>query len=282
MAMRMLLALLLAAGLTAAEDRELTAYSLAEVDGLLQSFKQTYKNRKAPQEDAISAIIDMKKAYRFLDSKGTDATKEELKATRSIIAMIGKKGLFVRKRPQVALECARVLGEIGDLSAAGYMRKWMEKVLDEKSPNASWVEYGFQSLAWIGSQDRRTLDLMLDYATKGRHSDSQVTSAAIKACYQWRHFEGKDRKIFFNKITVYVGGLYNSMRGGEAKRRAVYERRYNAVKSDAMITLKELAGDGTTFRNPAEAQKWWNDNKKRRWEAYTGPRFRAKKKKDAP
>jgi len=278
MAMRTLIALLFAAGLTAAEDKELTAYSLVEVDGLLQTFKQTYKNQRAPQEDAISAIIDMKKAYRYLDSKGEEATKEELKAKKDIITMIAKRGLFVRKRPQVALECARVLGEIGDPAAGGHLRKWMEKVLDEKSPNASWVEYGFQSLAWIGAQDRRTLDLMLNYATKGRHSEPQVTAYAIKACYQWRHLDAKHRKTFFNKITGYVGSLYSSMRGGEAKKRAVYEQRYNAVKSDALIALKELAGDGTTFKNPGEAQKWWNNNKKRRWEDYTGPRFRAKKK----
>ncbi|MHC4134339.1 MAG: hypothetical protein ACYTDU_06200 [Planctomycetota bacterium] len=278
MATRLLLALLLAAGLTWAEEKELTAYSLVEIDGLLQTFKQTYKNKKAPQEDAISAIIDLKKAYRYLASKGTEITKEEEKAQRDIISMIAKKGLFVKKRAQVALECARVLGEIGDPAAAGPMRKWMERVLDQKSPNASWVEYGFQSLAWIGAEDSRTLDLMLDYATKGRHQESQVTAYAIKACSQWRHLEGKTRKVFFNKITLYVGGLYSNMRGGDANKRSVYEQRYNAVKTDAMTALKELAGDGTTFRDPEQAQKWWNDNKKRRWEDYTGPRFRIQKK----
>jgi hypothetical protein len=276
MATRLLLALIFAAGLTWAEEKELTVYTVVEIDGLLQSFKQTYKNKKAPEEDAISAIIDLKKAYRYITSKGEEATKEELKAKKDIISMIAKKGLFVRKRPQVTLECARVLGEIGDPAAANYMRKWMERVLDEKSPNASWVEYGFQSLAWIGSTDRRTLDLMLDYATKGKHQETQVTAYAIKAVYQWRHFDGKTRKLFFNKINMYVGGLYNQMRGGDAKKRAVYEQRYNAVRNDAMAALKELAGDGTSFKNPEEAQKWWNDNKKRRWEEYIGPRFRSK------
>jgi hypothetical protein len=66
------------------------------------------------------------------------------------------------------------------------------------------------------------------------------------------------------------------MRGGDANKRAVYEQRYNAVKNDAMTALKELAGDGTTFKDPTEAQAWWNDNKKRKWEDYTGPRFRKK------
>jgi len=276
MATRLLLALLLAAGLSPAEDKELTAYSLPEIDGLMQSFRQTYKKKDAPQEDAISSVIDLKKAYRYLASKGEAATKEEQKAQKNIILLIAKKGLFVRDRPQVALECARVLGEIGDQAAAPHMRKWMEKVLDQKSPNASWVEYGFQSLAWIGAQDSRTLDLMLDYATKGKHPEPQVTSYAIKACYQWRHLAAKDRKNFFNKINMYVGGLYSSMRGGDANKRVVYEQRYNAVKNDAMAALKELAGDGTTFKNPAEAQTWWNNNKKRKWADYTGPRFRKK------
>lgn len=276
MATRLLVALVLAAGFTVAEDKDLTAYTVSEVEDLMQSFKQTYKNKNAPQEDAISAVIDLKKAYRYIASKGDEATKEELKAQKNIITLIAKRGLFVKKRPQVALECARVLGEIGDPAAAGHMRKWMEKVLDQKSPNASWVEYGFQSLAWIGAQDSRTMDLMLDYATKGKHPEPQVTSYAIKACYQWRHLDGKARKTFFNKINMYVGGLYNSMRGGDANKRVVYEQRYNAVKNDALTALKELAGDGTTFKNPAEAQSWWNDNKKRKWADYTGPRFRKK------
>jgi hypothetical protein len=276
MATRLLLALFFAAGLTWAEDKDLTAYSLVEIDGLLQSFKQTYKNKKAPEEDAISAIIDLKKAYRYLASKGAEITKEEEKAQKNIIGMIAKKGLFVKKRPQVALECARVLGEIGDMSASGYVRKWMEKVLDQKSPNASWVEYGFQSLAWIGAEDSRTIDLMLDYATKGKHSETQVTAYAMKAVSEWRHLDRRVRKLFFNKINMYVGSLYSSMRGGDAKKRAVYEQRYNAVKNDALATLKALAGDGTTFKSPEEAQTWWNNNKKRKWEDYVGPRFRKK------
>jgi len=225
MATRLLLALLLAAGLSWSQDKELTAYSLVEIDGLLESFKQTYKNKKAPQEDAISALIDLKKAYRYLNSKGTEITKEEEKARKDIISMISKKGLFVRKRPQVALECARVLGEMGDMAASGSMRKWMEKVLDKRSPNQSWVEYGFQSLAWIGAEDSRTIDLMLDYATKGKHQETQVTAYAIKACAQWRHLEGKTRKRFFNKINMYVGGLYSNMRGGDENKRYLYERR---------------------------------------------------------
>ncbi len=276
MATRLLLALFFAVGLTWAEDKDLTAYSLPEIDGLMQSFKETYKNKKAPEEDAISTVDNLKKAYRYLDSKGLEKSKQEAKAQKDIITLLSKKGLFVKKRPQVALECARVLGEIGDMAAAGQMRKWMEKVLDQKSPNASWVEYGFQSLAWIGAEDSRTFDLMLDYATKGKHSETQVTAYAIKAIAQWRHIDGKMRKTFFNKINMYVGGLYSNMRGGDANKRAVYEQRYNAVKSDAMATLKELAGDGTTFKNPEEAQKWWNDNKKRKWAEYVGPRFRGK------
>ncbi|MHC4547443.1 MAG: hypothetical protein ACYTEZ_01590 [Planctomycetota bacterium] len=273
-----LLTLLLAAGPARAQDKELTAYSVAEIEGLLQTFKQTYKNRKTPEEDAISALADLKKAYRYIAWKGDDATKEEQKAQQKIVTLVARKGLFVKKRPLVALECARVLGEIGDPDAGPDLRKWMERILDEKAVNTQWVEYGFQSLAWIGPQDSRTLDFVLSYATKGKHSDIGVASQAIKACYQWRRLDGKMRKQFFNKITGYVGGLYSNMRGGEAKYRATYEQRYNAVKSDALAALKELAGDGTVFTNPQEAQTWWNENKKRKWEEYIGPRFRKRKK----
>ena len=152
---------------------------------------------------------------------------------------------------------------------------------DRIGPHVESVEYGFQSLAWIGSQDRRTLDLILDYATKGKHPDMSVAANALRACYQCKSLDKKMRMEFFKKINGYLGGLYSSMRGGDAKKRATYEQRYNAVKEDGLTALRELAGDGTVFKDPAQARTWWNDNKKRKWEPYTGPRFRDKAKKDA-
>jgi len=151
-----------------------------------------------------------------------------------------------------------------------------------KNPLA--VEHGFQSLAWIGKEDKGTLDLVLDYASKGKHPDNTVAAQAIKACYQWRHLDGKTRKEFFEKICMYLEGLHSGMTGGDPKRRSSYETRYKAVENEGKDCLREL-GDGTAFADPKAARAWFNDNKKGKWEDYTGPRFRkaaapAEKEKD--
>ena len=63
-----------------AQEKALTPYSLVEVKDLLDLFKSTYKKKKVPQEDAINLIDGLKDAYRYFDSKGDEAPKEEIKA----------------------------------------------------------------------------------------------------------------------------------------------------------------------------------------------------------
>jgi hypothetical protein len=226
----------------------------------------------------------LKKAYRYLDRprpEGEEPTKDEHARMKDIVSAIAKTGLSVRTkgREQVSLECARVLGEIGDESAAKYLKKWLEQVCDEKSPHPSWVEFGFQSLAWIGPDDSGTQDLILKYASTGRHPDMTVASHALRACYLYRELDGKTRKEFFNKVLGYVNGLYSGWQSGDPKAKATYEQRYNAVKDNGLKALEELAGDGQKFDTPVKAMDWWNENKKSKWETYYGPRERERRAK---
>ena len=105
-----------------------------------------------------------------------------------------------------------------------------------------------------------------------------MASHAIAAAGNWRHLKGKTRKELFDKILGYVGGLYSNSKGGDPKKRGSFEKRYKAVEEAALQTLSELAGVETPFKDPPEAQSWWKDNKKSRWEDYVGPTYR---KKDA-
>jgi hypothetical protein len=246
-----------------------------EILNFIETFESTYKNKDLPQEDAVATLANLKNAYNFLKSKGDARTKEELKLQKDIVALIAKKGLFARKRALVNLHCAQTLGELGDPEGAAPLAKWLEGILEEKSPNPQSVEHGFQSLAWIGPQDSTTIELVLDYATKGKHLDSNVAMHAIKACAQWRELDGKTRKDFFDKISMYLQGLHSKWKGGDAKQRGTYEQRYKAVETDGLNALAEFAGDGTRFEDPDKARSWFNDNKRRKWETYIGPRFRA-------
>jgi hypothetical protein len=153
---------------------------------------------------------------------------------------------------------------------------WMENtVLDAKSPNPQWVEYGFRSMAWIGGQDKSTLDLLRSYAT-GKHVDIGVASQALAAVYQWRELSGKNRQELFDKILGYLGSLHSNSIGGDPKKRATYAKRWNTVKDEGLKALRMLSGESKGFADPAAARDWWKDNKRRRWDTYVGPKFRKK------
>jgi len=246
-----------------------------EIQNFLDTFDQTYKNKDLPQDDAVSTLANLKNAYDFLKNKGDEQTKDEAKLQKDIVERIARKGLFARKRPLVNLKCAEILGELGDQDGAAPLVKWLEGILKDKAPNPQAVEYGFQSLAWIGPPDNRTMEMVLDYASKGKHPDNTVAAQAIKACYQWRELDQKTRKDFFDKICMYLQGLYSGAHGGDPKLRSTYEARYKAVETEGLEALKELSTDGTKFDTPEKARAWFNDNKKHKWEKYVGPRFRA-------
>ncbi|MFI5403098.1 MAG: hypothetical protein ACHQ1G_09190 [Planctomycetota bacterium] len=252
---------------------EVVSFNDAEIQGFLDTFDATYKNKDLPQEDAVATLANLKGAYAYLKSLGETRTKEQTKLQKDIVDHV-KKGLNAKKRALVNLECAKVLGELGDPDGAKPLVRWLEIELDEKSPNPQSIEYGFLALAYIGPDDKQTLDLVLSYATKGKHQDNSVAANAIRACYNWRELDGKTRKDFFDQICMYLTGLHSQVKGGDPKNRATYEARYKAVEADGREALREL-GDGTTvFDEPDKARAWFNENKKQKWEKYVGPRFR--------
>lgn len=259
-------------------EDELIPYSAEEVEALIETFLDTYKDKDVPEGDAVSVLADLKKAWRYLESRGKHRTREEEKLQKKVISLISKRGLFVRKRPWVSLECARILGELGAAEADDDLRKWLKEVLDERSPDLRWVECGFQSLAWIGAQDSESLDLVLDYASKGKHRDSSVASMALRACYEWHHLEPKVRERLFGEILDYLLGLWGGAKDGRAK----YEERYDTVREEGLRCLEQLAGDGSEFANPLEADEWKKTHEEMEWQPYTGPRFRAREDKNSP
>lgn len=252
---------------------EEVTFTEVEIQNFLATFADTYKNKDLPQEDAVSTLANLTSAYAFLKAKGDQRTKEELKLQKDIVDHV-RRGLTARKRGLVNIECAKVLGELGDPDGAAPLMKWLEGVLEDKSPNPQAIECGFLALAYIGPDDKATLEFVLDYASKGKHQDNTVAANAIKACYQWRELDQKWRKEFFDKICMYVHGLHSKATGGDPKQRATYDKRYKDVETDSKDALREL-GDGTTnFDDPGKARLWFNDNKKQKWEKYIGPKFR--------
>jgi hypothetical protein len=257
------------------KEKELVTYSLVEIKDLMANFKATYKTKKAQEEDAVNVLTGLKDAYRYLDSKGEEATKDEIKAKKAITKLVSR-GLFARNRALVNVECARALGVMGDPDSGKQLLKWMDGVvLDAKAPNSDWVEYGFRSMAWVGGTKGESLDFVRSYAT-GKHVEITVAAQALMAIEQWRRLPGKVRKEFFNKINQYMGGLYSAMRGSDAKKRGEAESKYNAIKDNGLSVLTQLAGVNKPFTDPDGANAYWKENKRRKWEDYIGPKFRKK------
>lgn len=273
---RTLLAAALIAAVTSAQD--LTPYSIAEIDGFMGSFKRDSKNKKTPEADANTSAIELGKAYKYLrhkEEKG-EATPDEIKYKTKIVKAIAA-GLKLRGRPLVTLQCAQTLGEIGDMGAAKPLAKWMENVvLDAKSPNPQWVEYGFVAMARIGAQDSSSIDLVVKYAG-GKHPDTSVAPLAMKAAYHWRELSGKNRRLLYDKILQNLQGQWSLSRGSDAKKRGAAEKRYNLMKAEGLKALFELSGHDKAFKDPSEATEFWKLYKRKKWEPYVGVEFRAQK-----
>lgn len=288
--MRILLALtlvLFAGRLAAARPEEAggqaaTAYTPEEIERYLGTFNATYKDRKQPEEDAISVLADLHKAYHFLDTleKEGKSTPDTEKLKKRIVTDV-IKGLKARERPLVTLECVKTLGDMGDRRASKDLLSWLDKpVLDSKSPNPQWVEEGFKALAYTGEDDDATIKFVIGYAT-GKHVDETVPGLVLGAIPEWRHLDGKVRKELFERVLGYVGGLHSMQNKGGAEGAKAKER-YERVKENGMRALTLLSGSETPLKDPVGAREWFSEHKKGFWEDYVGPKFRAKPEEKKP
>ena len=104
-----MLAAILLAGVFASAQ-ELTPYSVEEVEDFLGVFKTNYKNKKMPQDDAVSVLENLLNAHKYIASRQAkgEASKDEIKAKKKIVKYVAL-GLKARKRELVTLTCAKVL-----------------------------------------------------------------------------------------------------------------------------------------------------------------------------
>jgi hypothetical protein len=259
------------------------SYTNEEIKNLTSQFKSLAKDRKQPEDDAITSLGELVQAYEFLGKKGDQATKDEQKVQKSIIDAMAW-GLKRRKRPQVNLECAKALGRLGDKGGTKALVKWMDgTVLDSKTPNPEWVEYGFMALANIGDEGA-ALDLIYDYGPKARHIDYSVADKALGAVPYWKKLSAKNRKELYNKILMQIQSLDSGRRQGGNKQRIMQER-FDRVKINGFKALQELAGESKPFANVTKATDWWKTNKGGKWQDFIGLNHRKKvtpKPKDKP
>ncbi len=250
------------------------SYTPEEIKNLTSQFKSLAKDRKQPEDDAITSLGELVQAFEYLAKKGDETSKEDKKLQKSIIDSLAW-GLKRRKRPQVNLECAKALGRLGDKGGNKALVKWMDgTVLDAKAPNPEWVEYGFMALASIGDEGS-ALDLVFDYGPKGRHLDYSVADKALGAIPYWKKLSAKNRKELFKKVLMQIQSL-DSGRRQSGNRQRIYQERFDRVKINGFKALQELAGEAKPFAGVAKATDWWKANKGGKWQDFVGLNHRKK------
>ena len=250
------------------------SYTAEEIKNLISQFKSLAKDRKQPEDDAITSLGELVQAYEYLGKRGDEATKDEKKLEKSIIDSLAW-GLKRRKRPQVNLECAKALGRLADKGGNKALVRWMDgTVLDVKTPNPEWVEYGFMALASIGDEGS-ALELIFDYGPMGRHVDYSVADKALGAIPYWKKLSAKNRKELYKKVLMQIQSL-DSGRRQSGNRQRTYQERYDRVKINAFKVLQELAGEAKPFADVKKATEWWKTNKGGKWQDYVGLNHRKK------
>jgi hypothetical protein len=144
------------------------------------------------------------------------------------------------------------------------------------------VEKRFESMAWIGGENKAVLELVRAYAT-GKHQETTVAAHALKGVIEWRMLPGKDRREFFEKILMYLQGLQSQAHGTDQRIKGAAEQKFNTVKDNGVEALSQLSGEATKFADVDAAIEWWKEGKKKRkWDDYVGPRFRGAKPEAKP
>ena len=68
------------------------SYTAEEIKNLISQFKSLAKDRKQPEDDAITSLGELVQAYEYLGKKGDEATKDEKKLEKNIIDSVAYDG----------------------------------------------------------------------------------------------------------------------------------------------------------------------------------------------
>ena len=115
-----------------------------------------------------------------------------------------------------------------------------------------------------GSADPKAADTLIQ---KMRDTDDSVKAAAIEAAGQFRYARLSVRKELFEAVLgVYVPtwNLKESINPDHKKERQRAAKRWELIAKPSEASLQLLSNK--TQEDPPAWRKWWNENKKKKWE----------------
>ncbi|GEM_PF-1429204 len=243
-----------------------------KIPALLKDLAGVVKERKGERdEEGIRLLDDLADRFPKLNPK-----------QRKLVLKGVAKVLSARRKPTkvgLLLAASEALSGFGEDGA-----KALAKVVkDRRFRDKEWMLFRAQVVRHLGKPaSDAQVKLLLELALRDRFD--QVRVAAGEALGHYAKKKEKLRKEIAGKLIKEMSAIYNQSRANldpVDQTRKIYEDRYAAIQDSWMRTLAKLTGQ--SFREPLLWERWFNNNKKKRWDKHgwggPGPGVRKKKSK---
>lgn len=161
---------------------------------------------------------------------------------------------FATNRNEVQIRAAQMLGNLGKPGATVLLKVFMDRKLqkDEK------IQVYYAVIRGLGlTQDVRAMKVLLKLL---KNKSNVVIVAGAEALANFSEAKGVVRKEIAGEM---IKLLASAASGAQDPRKTAQVEKYNVISAPFNNTLQAL-----TSASPGNAQawqKWFNDNKKRRW-----------------
>ena len=169
------------------------------------------------------------------------------------------------KRPPEVMEAAFVaLKGIGSRKVTRSLIALFKHSRLKKDPR---VRMGIL-IALSGSADPKAVDEITD---RMRDPDDHVVGAAVEAAGAYRYASVAIRKELFKSVVGVYEPTWNmkeSIKPDQKTQRQRAERKWEIIAKPSERSLRLLSN--TTQEDPPAWRRWWNKNKRKRWEELEG------------
>lgn len=203
------------------------AQALAIIDTLLKEFPESGKKDRKAIVKGISASL-----------------KKKRKAT--------KEGVVDNK---LHIASATALGRMGPESVKGLIT-----FMGHKNFAKEYAGKRALILALGNTKDEDAVDDLTDVLS---HHEPQIQAAAAEALQQFAGSDSKVRKVIFKEILDQLSLVKNSLDINQTD--PIVRQRYDAIAGPMLRSMQDLSGHEEN--DPMAYRSWWNDNKKRDWDA---------------
>jgi len=221
-----------------------------EAEDFAKDFK---KNIKRLTEGELFEGIDKIAEYYMnaeVDDKG---------ARKAIMEAFAKAA--VHKNKAVVAHFAKICEKL-DTGIVKLVVLVLQKELKARVPSDQVYEPALDTIGKLHSEDPKVVKMLTDLY---KNKDSSIISRAFYASSLYGPASGNTRKEMFEEVVKQTEGTHAASQSNDE----TAKRKWTICGRDAMDALNALSVPPRTvpdFATPADARKWFNDNKKIPWD----------------